>query len=241
MECANSCEGVKLSVRRWSHSLLKKIPKPQSWEVWVYIILLAVITITMRFHHGLGHSPVKESLPWVIIGKWLQETTGIGKPFDFVGLTALIMALLITLSLVLGGFYLTSRIINRSYRDVFLNLGYALAPLMIVGSLSHVCHFFFTHYYHEVINGFAQAFFLDFRVEPLADRKDTWLRIFNIFPFIAAFWSGYIMWRRLGFFEVKGFKKIVSYILSSGIIIFYLGLTVFILYVRYFGHTGHHH
>ncbi len=241
MECVKSCEGVKLSIKKWSHSLLNKIPKPQSWEVWVYILFLAVITITMRFHHGLGHSPIKESLPWVTIGKWLQSTTGIGKPFDFVGLTALIMALLITLSLILGGFYLTSRIIKRPFKEIFLNLGYALAPLMIIGSLSHVCHFFFTHYYHQVINGFAQAFFIDIRVEPLAERNDAWLRIFYIFPFIAAFWSGYIMWVRIGFFNIKGFKKIVSYILSSGIIIFYLGLTIFILYIRYFSGLGHHH
>ncbi|MDQ7055314.1 MAG: 4Fe-4S binding protein [Persephonella sp.] len=234
MKCADSCEAVKYSIKDWSYSLKRRIENPQSWEIWVYITLLAVITITMRFHHGLGHSPIKESLPWVITGKWLQELTGIDKPFDFVGLTALTLAVLITLTLVLGGFFICSRIINRPYREVFLNLGYAIAPLMIIGSLSHVTHFFFTHYFHEIINGFSQAFFLDFRVQPLADRKDTWLRIFYIFPFVAAGWSGFLMWKRISFFEVKGFKKAVGYLFASAIIWFYLFLTVFQLYVRYF-------
>ncbi|WP_029520687.1 4Fe-4S binding protein [Persephonella sp. IF05-L8] len=238
MECAGSCEGVKYSIRKWSHSLFSKMKKPNSWEIWIYIILLAVITITMRFHHGLGHSPIRDELPWINIGKWLETTTGIGKPFDWTGLVALVMAVSITLTLVLGGFYIASRLIKKPFKEVFLNLGYALAPLMIIGSLSHVTHFFFTHYYHEVINGFSQAFFLDIKVEPLASRKDTWLRIFYIFPFIAAFWSGFIMWKRLDFFEIKGSKKLVVYIFSSLIIIFYLGLTIFQLYIRY---GGSHH
>ncbi|WP_457627147.1 4Fe-4S binding protein [Persephonella sp.] len=240
MECADSCEGIKYSIKRWSYSLFRKMPKPQSWEIWVYIILLGVITITMRFHHGLGHSPIKNELPWVIWGKWLQQATGIGKPFDFVGLLALIMAVSTVLILVLGGFYIASKITGKPYKEVFLNLGYALAPLMIIGSLSHVTHFFFTHYYHEIINGFAQAFFLDIKVEPLADRRDAWLRIFYVFPFIAAFWSGYIMWKRMDFLEVKGFKKFAGYIFASAIIIFYFGLTVFQLYIRYFSGHGHH-
>ncbi|WP_293446364.1 4Fe-4S binding protein [Persephonella sp.] len=238
MECARSCEGVRYSVRKWSHSLLQKIKKPNSWEVWIYIILLAVITITMRFHHGLGHSPIRNELPWVQIGKWLEQTTGIGKPFDWIGLVALIMAVSITFLLILGGFYIASKLLKKTFKEVFLNLGYALAPLMIIGSLSHVTHFFFTHYYHEIINGFSQAFFFDFKVEPLASNKDKWLRIFYIFPFIAAFWSGFIMWKRLGFFYVQGLKKAVVYTFSSLIILFYLGLTVFQLYVRYF--SSHH-
>ncbi|HHG75610.1 MAG TPA: 4Fe-4S binding protein [Persephonella sp.] len=238
MECAGSCEGVRYSVRKWSHSLFQKIKKPNSWEVWIYIILLAVITITMRFHHGLGHSPIRNELPWVQIGKWLEQTTGIGKPFDWVGLVALITAVSVTLLLVLGGFYIASKLLKKPFKEVFLNLGYALAPLMIIGSLSHVTHFFFTHYYHEVINGFSQAFFLGIKVEPLATNKDKWLRIFYIFPFIAAFWSGFIMWKRVGFFEVQGLKKFLVYISSSLIILFYLGLTIFRLYVRYF--SSHH-
>ncbi|WP_457643150.1 4Fe-4S binding protein [Persephonella sp.] len=241
MECANSCEGVKYSVKGWSHSLFKKMPRPQSWEIWVYITLLAVITITMRFHHGLGHSPIRNELPWVIWGKWLQQATGIGKPFDFVGLLALISAVVVTFSLVLGGFYIASKIIKKPYKEVFLTLGYALAPLMIIGSLSHVGHFFFTHYYHEIINGFAHAFFLDIKVEPLADRREAWLRIFYLFPFLAAFWSGYIMWKRMGFLDVRGSKKVIAYLFASAIIIFYLGLTVFQLYLRYFAASGSHH
>ncbi|WP_457641590.1 4Fe-4S binding protein [Persephonella sp.] len=241
MECANSCEGVRFSIKRLSHSLLKKILKPQAWEIWVYILFFAVITMTMRFHHGLGHSPIKENLPWVLVGKWIHEVTGIGKPVDFVGLTALLMATGITLFLVLGGFYITSKIIRKPFKEVFLNLGYGLAPLMIIGGLSHVCHFFFTHYYHEIINGFAQAFFLDIQVEPLASRKDKWLRIFWIFPYIAGLWSMYILWRRLSFFDIKDkFTKIKAYIPATAIVIFYLGISTFIIYTRVFM-TGSHH
>jgi len=234
MECANSCESIKYSIKDWSYSLKRKIKQPQSWEIWVYITLLAVITVTMRFHHGLGHSPIKDSLPWVIAGKWLHQITGIGKPVDFVGLMALLSGISITLTLVLGGFYISSLILKRKFKEIFLNLGYTLAPLVIIGSLSHVSHFFFTHYFHEIVNGFAQAFFLDIHVQPLADRKDTWLRVFYVFPFIAAFWSGYLMWRRISFFEISGFKKFAGYLAASSIVWFYLLLTVVQLYLRYF-------
>ncbi|RUM46896.1 MAG: ferredoxin [Hydrogenothermus sp.] len=232
MECAGSCKGIKYSIKKWSYSLFEKIKKPNYWEVWIYIVFLAVITITMRFHHGLGHSYIRDELPWVNIGKWLEETTGIGKPFDWIGLMALVMAMSITLVLVLGGFYISAKILKKPFKEVFLNLGYALAPLMIIGSLSHVFTFFFTHYYHEIVNGFAQAFFLDIKVEPIATHKDKWLRIFYIFPFIAVFWSGFIMWKRLGFFEVSGIKKVLAYTFSSLILIFYLGLTIFQFYIR---------
>jgi hypothetical protein len=233
MECATSCEAVKYSAKGYSHSLLKEIPKPQNWEIWVYISFLAVISIAMKFHHGLGHSPIKHDLPWVIVGNWLKSATGIGKPFDFVGFTALIFAIVSVLVLVLGGFFIASKIINKPFKDVFLNLGYALAPLMIIGSLSHALQFFFLHYYHDIINGFSQAFFLSIKVEPLASRKDLWLKIFYIFPFLAVFWSSYIMWKRLDFFKISGMKKYLSFLFASSIILFYLGLTILQLAVRY--------
>jgi len=50
--------------------------------------------------------------------------------------------------------------------SVPLTLGYAFAPLMIVGGLSQVLEFFFIEYYHNIVNSFSQAFGLGVSVEP---------------------------------------------------------------------------
>ncbi|RME10170.1 MAG: ferredoxin, partial [Aquificota bacterium] len=229
MECAQACDAVRLEARRLGSSLYREIRTPKEWEVWVYILLVGVITFTMRFHHGLSRSGIGESMPWVITGKYLQNLFGLPKWVDVSGLLAMLLGVFTALLLSLGSFWLISRLYGVEYKKVFLVLGYAFAPLMIVGGLSHVLEFFFVEYYHNIVNGFSQAFALGLSVEPLAERGEKWLMAFRIFPFIAGFWSLHIMWKKLRFLGLG--RAGMAHLIASALPIFYLLLSALQIWV----------
>ncbi|MCS7307818.1 MAG: 4Fe-4S binding protein [Aquificaceae bacterium] len=229
MECAHACDAVKLEAKKPGSSLYKEMKMPKEWEVWVYILLVGVITITMRFHHGLSRSGIGEYMPWNMLGKYVQNALALPKYVDVSGLVAMLMGLSVALLLSLGSFKLISLIFRVEYSRVFLTLGYAFAPLMIVGGLSHVLEFFFVEYYHTIVNGFSQAFHLGIHVEPLAKRGETWLMVFRVFPFLAGFWSLYILWKRLGLILDKERSK--AFAIASWLPLFYLLLSAFQIWV----------
>lgn len=220
MECARSCDAVKFEFRPWGTSLLKPIKNPKFWEVWVYILMVAVITFTMRLHHGLSRSAVGEYMPWVVIGKYLKESLNLPVWIDPSGLLALLTSLSFVLLITYISFWLVSSLTGRSFSEVFLTLGYAFAPLMIVGGLSHVLEFFFIEYYHNTVNGFSQAFGLELHVSPLAKRGEIWLKTFQIFPLIAGLWSLYILWRRAGF--IASGRRTLVFLIASLLPISYI-------------------
>ncbi len=76
----------------------------------VYILLVAVITFTMRFHHGLSRTALYEYMPWVIVGNYLQKTFGLPKWVDMTGLVAILRALSLVLFLVWASFTLIAKI-----------------------------------------------------------------------------------------------------------------------------------
>lgn len=229
MECAHACPAVKLEVRPFGSSLYKPIKTPKEWEVWVYILLVGVITFTMRFHHGLSRSGIGEHMPWVVIGNAIQKSFGLPKWMDMSGFIAMLMGLTIAVLLSIGSFKLIAWLIKEDYKKVLLTLGYAFAPLMIVGSLSHVLEFFFIEYYHHVVNGFSQAFGLGLHVEPLAKRGESWLMVFRVFPFIAGFWSLHILWKRA--FMLKPERRLTVFALASWLPLFYLLLSALTVWV----------
>lgn len=239
MECAHACEAVRLEVRSFGSSLYKDIKNPKLIEVMVYILLVAVITFTMRFHHGLSRTGLSDYMPWVIVGKYIQETFGLPKWIDMTGLVAMLMALILVLSIVYVSFKVVSKLTGKSFRESLLLLGYAFAPLMIVGGLSHVLEFFFIEYYHNIVNGFSQAFGLGIHAEPLAKRGEAWLYIFKVFPFIAGFWSLHILWKRT---ELMGSERRLWVFLSASALVWvYLFLSAFVLWAMFNFPPHHHH
>ncbi len=229
MECAHACDAVKLEAKGLGNSLYKEIKMPREWEVWVYILLVGVITFTMRFHHGLSRSGIGEYMPWVVAGKYVQKFFDLPRWVDVSGFIAMLMGLCIALLLSTGSFWLISKLYKVEYKRIFLTLGYAFAPLMIVGSLSHVLEFFFIEYYHNIVNGFSQAFSLGLSVEPIAKRGEQWLMVFRVFPFIAGLWSLHILWKRV---KLLGLNKATAiYFFASALPVFYLFLSGLQLWV----------
>lgn len=231
MECASACKSVTLEIRKWGHSLYRLMPAIQKYEVLVYIILTGVISITMKFHHGLSRTAVGDMMPWNKIGKFIHTNLNLPDWVDMSGFVAMVFGTSISVGLAFFGGFAASKIMNIEFDRLFYQVGYGFAPLMIVGGLSHVLSFFFIEYYAEIVNGFSQAFNLNIKVEPLASRKDWWIRIFTIFNYIAAGWSFYLIYKRLKFFHMEyRFRFFAALLMFSLLPIFYTILSIFQMY-----------
>ncbi|NPB06989.1 MAG: 4Fe-4S binding protein [Aquificae bacterium] len=239
LDCARSCEDVKFELRSYSHSLFKPIRKPFAWEVWVYVVLLGAITFGMRYHHALGHTQLGQFMPWTLLGNFVREKLGTPEWVDPVGFFAFVMALLTAFGLLFLSLKLAKRVSGLDERTLFLHLGYAFAPLMIIGALAHVSEFFFLHYYHNIVNGFAQAFGLSLRVEPLAERGDAWLHVFRVFPFLAGFWSLYILKKRVELLSVPNRTQLFA--AASVLPVYYLLLSAVATVAGLFFRLPHGH
>lgn len=224
MDCAQACEAVSFLVTKPAWSLTKNISDKSTVHTWVFILLLAVITITMRFHHGLGHSSIKTSLPWYKIGKWMEGFMPAG--IDWVGFTALSMALISTFALVLGGFYIGSKIVKTEYKVFLHSMSYALIPLMIIGSLSHVGTFFFVSYTSELAKAYYWLIGSEHVVRPLATFRDGWVHSFGLLSYVGAVWSQVLVYKRIGLFASSLKVKIAATVFSSLIIFFDLFLLI---------------
>jgi ferredoxin len=244
MDCADSCEAVAFKFVKPSKSLFGKfqIHKP---EVWAVILITAAISITMSFHHALGRVAISDQFIWSKMGVWLESQIGIAG-LDYIGISALFCAMVVTLGLATFGIYIASKFLKEDYSKVFYTLSYAFIPLFIIGGLSHTFEFFFLHHYHNIANGFMQGFgVVGEKVAPLATRKDTWLRIFTVMNYIAVIWAFLILYKRLQFFNGTKLVKTGAFIFASSLILFYLGLNIYKLYafavygVKKGGHMHH--
>lgn len=230
MDCSTACEAVSFKIVPPSKFLVSKF-KPLKAEVWALILITAAITITMNFHHALGRSAIVEEFIWVKTARYFESIfpTAI---IDMVGLFSFAYALAITLFLSIGGLFVASRILNKNYGNIFTTLGYAFAPLFIIGGLSHMGEFFFYAYASEIVNAFIQAFHLNVEyIEPLATRRDKWVHIFTLFNYVAFFWSITVLVLRFRHIESSRLRKWLAFPFAGALIIFYFYINVYKIYV----------
>ncbi len=237
MDCAHACDAIQWNVTSPASQLWRGAKENQRMTVWVFLTLFIVITMTMRFHHALGHSPLKADLPWVQMGWFLESVMPAWLGIDWLGFSALFWATGGTLVLVFGGFWLAARMTGVSFWRVFDHAGLSLGPLMLIGALSHVGSFFFVHYAPDLINAFYWLMGQPQVAEPLASyRQDPWLRLFQLFNVLAvmvALWVLVRQWRLMGF---QGRKLLVGVGLSGMVIWAYSALFVLTLYARNLAH-----
>lgn len=248
MDCSSACDAISFKFVKPGKSLYEKF-KIDKIEVWTYILIAAAISITMSFHHGLGRSKAAEFMPWTKAAHWFENSFG-AVSFDLIGLFAFLFSNILVLFFVVFGMFVASKALKADFSKTFYTLGYAFAPIFIIGGLSHLLHSFFTHTYANIANGFIYGFGLSGHVENLATRKDAWLSIFSYFPYIAALWAFYILYKRVNLFEASKKAKTIAYIFASLLIVFFLSLNLFRIYAMYaYGkangghshHGGHSH
>lgn len=226
MDCSSACEAVSFKFVKPSQSLFKKF-QIQKAEIWAVILITAAITITMSFHHALGRVAIADEFIWSKLGMILKEQIGIAG-IDYIGFSALLIAMIVTISLAYIGMFIASKALKEDFKKVFYTLGYAFVPIFIIGGLSHTYEFFFLHHYSDIANGFIQGFGIATdEVKALASRKDTWTRVFSIMNHIAVVLALIIMFKRVNFFTASKLAKSVAFIAASGLIIFYLWLNIY--------------
>ena len=198
----------------------------------------------MSFHHALGRSAIVEDFFWTKTARYFESIFNFGT-IDVIGLFAFLYAVAIVVILNIIGMFIASKILKVSYEKTFYTLGYAFAPLFIIGGLSHLGEFFFYSYASEIVNAFIQAFHLDIAyIEPLATRRDKWVHIFSLFKYVAIIWAFIIMIGRLKLLESTKLRKIMAMPFASFLIILYLGLNFYTGYVfKTYGAKkgGHNH
>lgn len=226
MDCAQTCESMNFKLTKPSSSLFQKFQSSTA-EIWAILLITAAITITMSFHHALSRVAISDSYFWVQFGQWLQNNLRI-EGIDYIGVSALMCASIITISLAAGGTFIASKLLNCNFKSAFYTLSYAFIPIFIIGGLSHTYEFFFLHHYSNIVNGFIQGFHLNIEtVKPLATKQDTWTHFFGIINYIAIVWALLIMAKRITFFKASGFKRLLAFCFASLLIFFYLGLNVY--------------
>ncbi|MEA3497500.1 MAG: nitrous oxide reductase accessory protein NosL [Campylobacterota bacterium] len=247
MDCSSACDAVAFKFTKPSKSLFDKF-KYNKADVWAFILITAAISITMSFHHALGRTAIADDFIWAKTAVWVKQYIDFGT-LDAVGIFAFSYAVIFSIGIVYIGMFIASRIMNTDFEKTFYTLGYSFAPLFVIGGLAHLMHSFFTHTYADIVNGFLYGFGgfgLDFEtVKDLATRKDGWLNIFNVIPYIAAVWGYIILAKRLKQFEATKIKKVFAFIFASSLISFYLFLQLykgyaFATYGAKKGGHGHH-
>lgn len=223
MDCAVSCEAVKFSITKPSEQLFSKF-KTLNAEVWTYILILGSIPVSMNFAHGLNRSAIADSMIWNTTAEYLGMSA-YGGGFAFV------YALLFTLFFSLLGVFLASRVLQKEYSSTFATLGYAYAPLFILGSLGHTLGSFFTHEYQDIVSGFAQAFGFVVEVAPLAHRGDAWLAWFGVLKWLGVIWAFILLYKRLKLIDASKIRKVFGYIFASFLMLFFIGLNLYSGYI----------
>ncbi len=230
MDCSDACDAVAFRITKPSRSLFEKF-KFNKAEVWSFILITAAISLTMVFHHGLNRSAIADEFIWSRTAVFAQQYIDFGS-LDAVGMFAFIYATLLAIGVVYIGMFIASKVLKAPFEKTFYTLGYAFAPLFIIGGLAHLIQSFLTHNYADIANGFIYGFGLNAGpVENLASRKDAWIYMFEVIPFIAVIWGYLILAKRMKSFNATKMKKVIAFVFASSLITLYLSTNLYKTYV----------
>jgi len=229
MDCSAACEAVSFKVKKPSFSLFSKFQTSKA-EVWAFILILASISITMSFHHGIGRSNAAPDMIWSKTAEFFKGFVNFG-PVDAVGLFAFLYALLFTVLAALIGMFIASKILQKDFSKVFYTLGYSYAPLFILGSIAHSLETFFIKGYEKTVEGFAQGFGFSLDVASLASRGDGWLHIFGLLKWVAIVWALIILYKRIKLIDATKVRKVIAYPFSASLVIFFFSVNMYVGYI----------
>lgn len=229
MDCSSACEAVSFKFKKPSFSLFSKL-QPLKAEIWAYILILASISISMSFHHGIGRSNAADIMIWSQTAEFFKNYIDFGS-IDTIGLFAFVYALIFTISAALIGMFIASKILKKDFNATFYDLGYSYAPLFILGSIAHSLEMFFLKGYEHITEGFAYGFGFTLDVAPLANRGDGWLHVFGLLKWVAIIWAVIILYKRVKLLDVSKLRKIAAFPFAASLIIFFLGVNMYTGYV----------
>jgi uncharacterized protein YneF (UPF0154 family) len=164
---------------------------------------------------------------WVKTAHFFEQFINFG-PVDAIGLFAFLYALLFSALAAVIGMFIAAKILKQDFSKTFYDLGYAYAPLFILGSLAHTLESFFTRGYDRIAEGFALGFgFGVVEIAPLAKRGESWLMIFGILKWVAILWALLILYKRMKLLDAPKVKKLIAYPFAASLIIFFLSVNIY--------------
>ncbi|DAB28410.1 MAG: hypothetical protein A2513_04210 [Sulfurimonas sp. RIFOXYD12_FULL_33_39] len=229
MDCSSACEAVSFKYKNPSFSLFSKFQVLKA-EVWAFILILASISITMSFHHGIGRSNAAGDMIWSKTAEFLKHYIDFGA-IDPIGLFAFVYALIFTILAAVIGMFIAAKILKKDFNTVFYDLGYSYAPLFILGSIAHSFEMFFLKGYEHIAEGFAYGFGFTLDVAPLANRGDGWLHVFDLLKWVAIIWALIILYKRVKLLDVSRLRKIAAFPFAASLIIFFLAVNMYVGYI----------
>jgi len=229
MDCSSACEAVSFKVTKPSFSMFSKFQTSKA-EVWAFVLILASISITMSFHHGIGRSNAAGDMIWSTTAEFFKDYISFGS-IDPVGLFAFLYAVLFTIAAAHIGMYIASKILQKDFKSTFYNLGYSYAPLFILGSIAHSLETFFMKGYEQIVEGFAHGFGFEVDVTSLAQRGDSWLHVFDLLKWVAIFWALLILYKRMRLLDITKTRKILAYPFAASLVIFFLSVNLYSGYI----------
>lgn len=197
MDCAQSCAAISYKAKGFGFSLMESIKRARSVDVWSYLLLFAFMTLTMKLTMHLNHGSFSAYLPWIWLENWFKEIFP-HSVLNFEAMFTLFGSITFTLSLIAIGFTQAEKKLHIDKKILFKEIGYAYAPLALVPSIGVAFSSFFTRYFHNVVNGFIEAFHLPFHfILPLSSPNASWLQLFDVFDYIAVLWTLLLLFRRI--------------------------------------------
>lgn len=205
MDCVQACESVDLHWQTPGSALSRPIQKADRHDLWVLLLMLAVAGVAIQFRHGLQRTGLRDQLPWNQAGEWLNQVFSIAPmTFNFSGLLGMLTAIAIVLPLSLLAYARIGRLLHKPTRQVAADLAYALAPVAILGLSAHAIRAFITSYWHALINESAALLGLAWKIAPLAQRGDAWLKLTDLLLYLGILWGLWLVWQRLRHWNLSG-------------------------------------
>jgi hypothetical protein len=217
MDCTRACEAVGFFIKKPAFSL-QKVKKNESFSgAWTVFSIAVVTLISMSFYNALGSSPLRESMPWVALAKWIKL-----EPLHLEGVFAVTFALCFTSLFTLGSYLFVAKIFHVGFKTICKVALYSLIPLVLFGALAQTLPFFLTTYAPDIA-----AAFLSQSVDSFVEKSNPLLRIFALFHFVGLGVSSYVVFKRTAVFKnhrVKIFAILssfhIAYLCLIGVIIY---------------------
>lgn len=229
MECAHACEAVGLFIKKPASSLLSLNAQSKLTDIWTYILILWVASVSMILKNALGNSPIAQYLPWKIIAKNIESNYHL--PFDVEGFLVLILSIFLVMIFSIGSYKLASILTKIEFKKIMLTAGYSLAPVVIFGGMAQTLPFFLTHYGTETINGICSFFGQNQIVfGPFVEKSNPILRIFGLLHFVGVAIGIWVLTKRFAMLNIQKYNILTFAILSS-FHIFYVAMISFVIFV----------
>ncbi|MGE4501373.1 MAG: hypothetical protein AB7D03_00720 [Thiomicrospira sp.] len=222
MDCSQACNAVDFQLTRPSIQLYQPVKARETINVWVYFWLFAVITVTMSFRHGIGHSVIKDGLPWNIAGQWLNAQMPIPY-FDWVGFLVVVSTILLTFSIIYLSFSLAASLARVNFKTFTQTVGVMVAPIVLINLLGHVLGAFFTSYASNAVNAGFWLIGMDAIMSPLAPRGG-WASVFSLLTYVSVLWALFVLWKRLALLGVSGWRALGIGFISASTVWFFVVL-----------------